>query len=457
MCLMFVCDLGVSSFDADDTGGSRGCGVGGSGNRDEVIKHRKFHTTMNTSKVIRRKSLILLLLSLSFSNFWKAVSPHVVKEDTEPWFIYHAGPGKTGTTSIQCYGGLVVETLVEDNIYFFGDANHCGKEQHSLPASLSLKDYALCARRYPNQCEEMKISLQHDIEYHRNKNQSVYISTECSSDEMINLLTTVLKGWKKSRVIVTYRPYHEYLISLYGQIMKMGGTTGRSSKNKWPSIEEDNKICSRNLKEMQSFPTFYKNCAEKYHRSMKKVYNNRVYAGFSEYRIFNMHNASATDTLGHRFYCEMIPEATHTCAKAIDMPRLNAAHKDITQLIFSDQMAVAAYRKGWVNGLSRKYVSLKVIEYIRTRGTQWYSRVPMDCLSQTQQKNFLLMSLDIEEQIVRDGFMSKQEGEELKTGFSNAAKEYKLCSWDFQAILLRDWGEWENLFKRMTLNMTSNQ
>ena len=386
-----------------------------------------------------------------------------------PLFVLHAGPPKTGTTTIQCTASSNLKSLLQDNVYFLGYVYHeyqseCGNgflnnEVHKIVACL-YED-----KEMDTSCATQLQSFLDALEAYRIKNRNVFVSDELffrllasghtdnkALHTMRNRFLAYLGTNWDLRVVVSYRRLHERGPSEYFQIYDK---KLENINEKWPERKD------RNYKSGRSIPSFLE-----YHRSGRiltwanKLSRDRMVENLLgdsdfrvDFRIFNIHETN--EDLGARFFCEMIPEAKELCQKLEHQEthfRMNQAARK--ESFVYDRLAVAAFHRGWVDKNASRIDLREAIkkELQKTPSEE----LPLECLSSEEAVELLDASLALESQLLPDFFDSPRGQPRLRLSFENMLKDHKFCSADVEKILDEN-KKWETFLRSISRKLSSQQ
>jgi hypothetical protein len=160
----------------------------------------------------------------------------------------------------------------------------------------------------------------------------------------------------------------------------------------------------------------------------------------------------------HYFVCEIVPEAKKLCrllstSTSRETTVNTAASKQ--QRLHWDQLAVAAYQRGWVVGFGRNAQTAVVSrDAARTALQRYYNSMGMSnvgdfnvsCLSPTNMEMLLNRSLQYEYETVPDFFHSERGENQIRSDFAKDSFFAKFCNIDVNATLGQQSDEWWRAF-----------
>eukprot|EP00977_Amphora_coffeiformis_P001859 scaffold353_cov185-Amphora_coffeaeformis.AAC.87 len=360
---------------------------------------------------------------------------HVPKVQRRPLFVYHKGPGKTGTSTIQCQAGAHVEDLQQDGIHYMGTSTRC-TNRTLFDRHQRLRDMVLCTiqGKPENECQRRVQELTNDVRKMRDQNLTLFISEECDTPHMSAFLADIRPYWD-FQVILTYRRYYEWLVSMYGQIYALEN----GQRNRWPrnNVEDDS---------IPSFRAFFVSERAKYNMIDLLRADRRQ---FGDVRIFNMHGDKELAT---RFFCQMVPGANRTCeslSQNKDQARANVRDSRIP-FVF-DRIAAVAYQRGWVKrNLSRPRVRKAVQKHlVDLLGNQWEDTLPVECLTDVEIDELLNISIATEKEWLPESFVPNVERPNLLDSFDDAKKRKTFCSANVELILDNSDYHWISFFDNL--------
>jgi hypothetical protein len=330
-----------------------------------------------------------------------------------PTAIIHVGPRKTGSTAIQSSMKAYASVFDEDN--------------YALPAVSSLTQFSIClaakrtfsqrAKRTLSQrtCKEGFLErLTQEFEQAREESNNILVSNELLDDNTLvdmSKLRELLSGWEVT-VVVTYRRFCDF------------GEEYRLDWGKWrpPDEQRTNIKAYLTRKRLDEFHSRFFS-AQAYQMYTEEGFNTR---------LISYHTS---DDIVETMFCLEELNAIHAC-KAVRQNKMEVSHSNIGESTAFDEIAVAAYEAGLIDGLvvTRPIARNAIQEYHeQVRGLR-VDDLPKDCVSEEELRLLEDISL-ADEKLLSQSFFDSAEGKEaLRSKF----KEYnatKLCAVDTEAIL----------------------
>jgi hypothetical protein len=340
--------------------------------------------------------------------------------NSKPYLIYHIGPPKTGTTTIQdSLRELQHEgVLLKDNYMFYSEQDTNARPRKTIPLASLVQD---------NEChKEMSDRVSLSLEEKRqlpcwqHMVQSLLTATATTTTslspprdyESSNITTTTPKHhnvlWsyevlsfrsfrEASRwglmaellsehwnvmVIITYRRYYEWLLSAKKQNEKW--TASKPRTNAWPPKAKEPRpfhptFTSRNFDDKlglgNDLPFYFTDRLLEQWSAAAHYYDNtddnpsknsdRHNTHHLSIRVANMHDPQGLVT---NFICDVLPHATHTCQASMAKQQQGAKVSNPAQdvnMFYYDVLALRAAKAGFVNTTryTRREVVLKLLEY----------------------------------------------------------------------------------------------
>lgn len=360
-----------------------------------------------------------------------------VVDENKPYFIFHVGPPKTATTTIQCaLHAHASELATLDSYYFLG--KKCEKpgykEDTDLPNNETGIKGHLVYYEMRGQLGDKGLQtnkLKKRMEFHLSKGNHIIFSVERfaqTRDYMVRDLANLLTGWNV-RIVITYRRYFDWVPSHHYQNNYHSARSIQSFHN---FLEEK----LNRWEEMGQNPNFY----------LSFTAYRRYSQGFDDVRLFDMH---AEGDIATRFVCEMIPGAENVCQKMKQTVKHEAPVVERrSSSLDSKIIAQAVFQAGIARGVKWRHV-LSVINE-RLQQINDYKQF-FKCLTPKERDRFLRASMLFEERFYAvqkvlppDGW--KLEHEKL---FGDAVRQNKFCEVDPQLILQDK--EWQKFFSEQPI------
>ena len=234
-----------------------------------------------------------------------------------PKLILHIGPPKTGTSSIQCGLARFSGTLAQmDNYFFMGTACTVATDQYNiqnLTGSKPIKPYVDLFIYIVYQKRDPPSEVMEFFEEHHRQNHSIILSSEKfyyidDSEETLTRLRNVFPSDKwDMQVIVTYRPYYEWIPSMFYQTLEL-------EKKARVGILTLPDYAHRRWKRKENKDATIENIILKEHPT---IYSALTYGQKFPVILFEYHQSDDDDDNGEdlvtNFICHAIPDTHHTC------------------------------------------------------------------------------------------------------------------------------------------------
>jgi hypothetical protein len=382
-----------------------------------------------------------------------------------PLFILHVGPPKTATTSIQCFLSAHAAELQQDGIHYFGHVvtgRLCGrsykrptKRPTNLARPVLFQNCSSYQSKSPPQasaCARAFDMFHNQTAVHHRNNETIFMSDEFFSsghvDAMLldEFVTQMRHRWRV-RVIFTYRRLYQYLPSQYFQQFDLVNTArSRTVLRLWPGDDPGGWLIPTMDDYVGQRLGANKSPSASWQRWTKQQLEFDV-------TFANMHNNTAGNNFLHHFVCDMVPEAKELCrllssssSSSETTARNSAAPKQ--QNLHWDQLAVAAYQRGWMMNDNRTTTVSRAAA--REALQRHYSGIGMSklgdfnvtCLSPTNKALLLNLSLIYEYETVPDFFRSEQGESQIRADFAKDGFSEKFCSIDINATLAQRSDQW---------------
>ena len=166
---------------------------------------------------------------------------HHLRNGTKPVFVLHAGPPKTGTTTLQC--SLPVLKLEEDGFLYIGKVTDCPFSRKKRANYVNTKSLATCMNKYSGrnntwleqQCKEYR-KMKEILDFSLENDFDVIYSSEGFFDgfELSDAFKSLVSGFEV-KVMIVYRRYYQWLPSRYNSLSKPDSNRHkRRTLEKWP-------------------------------------------------------------------------------------------------------------------------------------------------------------------------------------------------------------------------------
>jgi hypothetical protein len=378
--------------------------------------------------------------------------------------IFHVGPPKTGTTSLQT-DLTHMQTFLDQDDYFY--AGRYYNSYHSTTTGdmiLNRSDSVLaekakvmlkrrfCKLRPMSAClEEFKTELQ---QYRGKKN--VILSNESwgsmvfkTREDYAAIQEALGDDWQVT-VVVGYRPFFQWIRSDMFQRARMDMLV--PWKTEWPTGSDN----TRGLPVRTLFPDYYKydtwyNSAPNPPRFTDFVIRNA--ANSVHVRVMNLVDDDDRESLRTKFACHMLPNAPSTCAASRRL----------------DQSEEGGDRR-WLNANNNKDLAVLHVHYDLLTTREQYSRVmvrealrnftqgqlgatPMDfllsCPTEQELENFLELSLELEKTCLGEEWAAYTKAKSI-AAFQADVEAKVFCTVDTDSNLRKE--PWTSFLKQFSSN-----
>lgn len=392
-----------------------------------------------------------------------------------PWFILHAGPPKSGTTTIQCDMGRYSKFLRMDNVAYigrFGKKRFCpdvkrlqqrsssNGDDDADPIMTNIPDWNTCLENAKT-CKSKKVwkDFLSVLQHYKDEGNNVLMSDEgiigrylYDDPEVLQLLSDTLAGWRV-KVVINYRRYYEWMASYYNTHFKYNGHRSHLYQD-WP---EDN---GGGGQVIPTFPEFYRvhvqsdqSLLQEPEEAPKRAFESIA----EEVHIFSMYQDGDFFT---NFVCEILPtgEACNALVKEKGkMDKVNTK-ADIENSSVNnhdyDILAVAAYKAGLIDktnkALTRSKVRRKIENYKESMGDE--GKFPQTCLESSDLLSIFHRSLMNEQTLFPAWFSTRSSmahmSEIHKEGFDSFVANRKFCSVN-TSLVLNQGGDWISFFESL--------
>jgi hypothetical protein len=329
---------------------------------------------------------------------------HDVVEDhpTKPYFIFHLGPPKTATTTIQCALDKYSISLARlDSHYFIGAP--CRRSGLRMPnkerpiyggVTSDLSSGKVNGTRILELASRMK--LHHSQGHHMIASLEGMSRTLLDTPFVWETLIGLFEDWNV-RFVVTYRHYFEWLYSLYYQEHQ----ERRTQRNQWSYRHTSFRaFLSNHINDWEEKRRSHD--AKKDAKSLGEHLSIRGFQRFSQHfdtvDFLDLHQEGDVFT---NFVCQTIPTAPNTCRllrNQTTAQRASATWKRVSSNYDGERIAEAAFQqKLWTTtkAPSKEAVARRIGRLLQLEGwdatAQFYT-----CLPAHLEEKFLYASLSFE-------------------------------------------------------------
>ena len=257
-----------------------------------------------------------------------------VPSQEKPYLVFHVGPPKTATTSLQTSLTEMNDTLFLDNYVYAGRyyrpvfntklskvvPNRKDSDLGQLARSMFKPN--ICPQAQGDRNATLATCVQHfkrGLDAFRGRN--VILSDEAFSKafhrpELYSALRDAVSDDWQVIIVVGYRHFFRWLPSDMFQRYRMDKTKGKTNwKNHWPTKDGPGE------KVTLLFPFYYKKWIEFGHIFTDSVLEN-VGSTFPV-RIMHLENLGEQQSLRSAFLCDVLPNAPHSCSYSMQLDRQN--------------------------------------------------------------------------------------------------------------------------------------
>lgn len=311
------------------------------------------------------------------------------------YVIFHVGPAKMGSTSIQIQGLQKYEQELHQDGYNVVDFRDASQLNQCL-----VRDTVKCQSQPDQEWSRFVKFLQESKRHKRH----VVFSTENHWNFFSNNTLLVFSAYQQVfsqfgyhvRIVIGYRPLFDY----------------------WPSIyfQKYNHYCGYSHQDVGTIPSlvdFWK------HTNKTKQLRHPSYAALqhAQHYFTNVYILPLGDEFVERFLCHTMVHATHACRAIIhsqdeEAPILNHKHS-----LFSDRLAQAAKSHN-VSSKSCKKLSQRIQQHL-VNGPLLQEKLPRTCLDDSQQEWLWNKTLFYHHEIVDANSTVSVSDVELRRDFEN--------------------------------------
>lgn len=358
-------------------------------------------------------------------------STPMINTNVRPYLIFHIGPPKTGTTTIQC--GLrkhEEELATYDNYYYLGVEcyGRAIRKTKRYMSTAVLFDLHTTGEEDITKTEHFGPFWRH-MEEHRQRGHNVIISIEGMA-RRIYPTDTVVKHMKRAfgdwnlHVVITYRHYFQWLLSFYYQSQQE-----KRNRDLWDfDVETFHSFARRHL---QMVPMRkgkreikYYSLSEGEHMSIRSIQNLSKNFTNDNIKVFNMHQDG--DLLSN-FICQMLPPSpekepnattnikttTSTCqniTKALSEESDTSMRQLVSGRLDGKLLATAAFKRGYldkyydkndIDSLFQKYSFERSLNELLDLVGENYIMKYYTCIPKQLKKQLLDASIYFEKQMIQ--------------------------------------------------------
>jgi hypothetical protein len=388
----------------------------------------------------------------------------VVGAGARPQLILHIGPHKTATSASQCELTYLKETLHDDASFeYLGRVyGECfpNKNKPFTRYTVDTRKLLSCLNRHDpdkrpcNQQKEWK-DFQSLLEKLAKSQRNVVLSDEAFSrlavtDDNLQLFHATLTKHFDVKVVIVYRRYFEWVVSMHNE--KYKPLQRRERYQKWPD--------EKHGEAMRTFPDYYRRvlqgqgiggyqlAAEKNNLHAVEYLKNVFEKRFEDIRIFNMHQAPQGGPLVTRFMYDILPEAASNKRVQKKLENNNAPMRTNPSICLDyDLLAVAAHEKGLLSShLKRSQVARAVSIALSKVSSNYTASLPRECLTPEEEAVMLDRSLTFEQRLFPEE-SSSEATQQHQSAFAKASSNLSFCNIDADAVLKNN--AWQKFFRSL--------
>mmetsp|Transcript_30074 Transcript_30074/g.68950 ORF Transcript_30074/g.68950 Transcript_30074/m.68950 type:complete len:498 (-) Transcript_30074:29-1522(-) len=374
------------------------------------------------------------------------VSNNINIGTNKPYFIFHVGPPKTGTTTVQCGLQDVAENLARlDSYYYLGkpciyirETREIGNNEIPLRGHEIFNELFYRVRRSTTMGTPNTKKFQKRLRHHNALGNHLIFSVERffgikDNEENWKIMENLFEDWDV-RIVLAYRHYFDWIPSLYYQRNKNNYLWKQSPTPSFHSFM-DEALDKLNFEKQNMAST---------HPTIAAL---RKYSKHFKVQLFDIHNEK---DITKNFVCEVLPSAKNVCKKLqlqaekkeISPPRKYPEKINYSRSLDARLLFEAAYLENIIKiGKNPQQLQVKgfVKEFSRWlegQNQQKYSH----CLSYEGRNRLLKASLQFEEEVQK---FIPSEGWESKHVqlFNETVKNKKFCQLDPKLVF--ESAEWE--------------
>ena len=402
---------------------------------------------INDSPIYKMNKIINQLKSISIS-----------KKDERPLLLFHIGPHKTGTSAIQCslthFGSLLHS---KESFTFLGRSYLSECQNKKKPLKITKKELNTrvlidCLNNHTqNPCEKTNEwkKFENLLNPQYSNITNIVISDEAFArvdytPENLVLLHSLLTKNHRTRIVVGYRDYSEWVLSRFNEVIKnkyVYDDVFQNHKQKFFT-----KIIKIILNRGEGLDS-----QKKYHHYFGRALAANIHptdwlkrlfeSYFDDVVVFNIHTQNKNSELATSFLRSVVP-ASHTISNAtlskIDKWAPQKPNKSINigYLI----LAEAAYEKGMIKNTN---ITLKALTaYIKERCEKQDANYLMICITKEEQDSLFQLSLSYKRKLFSDILQGNKDNYQVEL---LPAVDEKFCDIDTEKTLA-DKG-WNKFFK----------
>eukprot|EP00977_Amphora_coffeiformis_P004721 scaffold1007_cov176-Amphora_coffeaeformis.AAC.27 len=399
----------------------------------------------------------------SSGHLWEP-SSQASQPPQKPWLVWHVGPPKTGTSTIQTmleqFNNSQPLVLAADGYTY--DHWDDIRESHLVtllktpalnrPKATSSKHKNNKNKnpwdRYVGRMQDLAHNGTHVILSKEGLARSAAV-VHGKSYTFVDRVIQELGPSFRFAVIITYRRLFDYLYSLHNQMYKR---TDDVQNTQWPG--------EAGGRRHDTFAEFVQTCLDDPTWADKCFPTEYALSSFRNkvdfLHVINFHEGD----LPASFFCHALPaEAPRTCQQVIRSDSSSSSSPPAdgeisgplvvnpsTPLVQYDLLATAAYTRGWIHGKrwDRGSITESIWEYHERQQKKTLTDFPLLCPSTVLMKRLLERSI-LTEQAVLSGLEGRNE-KLLREHFQTFVAAKKHCSIDVDTVLQE--AEWKEFFRQ---------
>lgn len=363
-----------------------------------------------------------------------------------PYFVLHAGPGKTGTSFLQSAANNMLKNDFKTDGYVY-----IGNGSGVLRRNTLLTGDGHGNKTWSKRFVDMLLTQ-------KKLGNNIFGSSEMWNSPSIE----ECKAWKEMskdtwdlRIVLTYRRLHDILPSHWNQSYKKkrnhGRRTSHHEHNDWPGVNGDYRILTFNEWYVRSFYN------PKINGLKTIAAYNRWKECADEIKFVNYH-VKEDENFVTEFFCEALPGETQTCSNLKKVDQKSTHTSNPSSSLDYDILAVRAYEKGLVDpSFKRQFVGEKVQYHVMKHNITLPQRCPnaavLDFMYENsyEDEEWALSAIKQSKENANNNGkidivpMSKDEIYAFNSDWEKQLADKKLCNVDADQALEQD--RWQKFFE----------
>jgi len=423
-----------------------------------VYNHSTFMDSMNTSEAKYEQMTPTLLQTTSLDDK-NSQNTFDWNDNTKPYLIFHIGPSKTGTTTIQIISKSsdFTDALALDGYAYKGlysrekDDRHIAKNVFKNDDCLNeTVSYLQTHTNLDTKALDVPCWASRMTRFIQPQPINFFMSDEEDftkyprTSEDYNSLKVAFKDWNLL-FVVTYRRYAEWLLSALKEkftgrcIAKRVTWESERCENIWASLEQFAYMKDKEGRDkFQGFNYFN---IDKITSGMK--------AANVPFKIMNFHDERQ---LMSSLYCDIILNTPQTCLHTMNLPHKTSSYNSRDALSMTcANIVYDAEKAGLINSQNQtRKDTNRECEYFLEANNVTHADLPLRCPTQSMLEYLLKKSLAFEQMMVPEFFASDLGKAEHNQSFWKMANERReFCDVSTEKLLEGE-SSWNGVLKRAT-------